>query len=85
MSSASQSCPDYGFVNDETPSADRGSSFMMQVAFRPDPEVWVGKPKGDLTDPSDPRYGAMSDVFATSQYRLVLLTGPGPDAVVVTR
>ncbi len=76
MSNASLDFPNYGMG-----PTSAGSSVMIHVTFKPELEVRLVKPKGDLTDPSDPRYGKMSDLFAAGQYRTVVLAGPSEDSL----
>ncbi len=78
MSNASTSCPDFGIG-----SGEGGSSIMLHVTFTPDLHVRLVKPKGNLTDPADPRYGAMSDLYSSQQYREVVLEGPSEDALIL--
>jgi hypothetical protein len=80
MSNASLSLPDYGVG-----ATDSGSSYVMHVVLAPSLQVRTTKPSGGLSDPSDPRYGLMSDEFAAGKLRLVTLAGPSASAQKLER
>ncbi len=79
MSNASLDYPDHGMG-----ATSAGSSVMLHVTFKPELDVRLVKPVGDLSDPDDPRYGNMSDLFAAGEYRTIVLEGPTAQARLFT-